>query len=82
MAHMSEWLTSKRPQTINVCMDVEKREDFNSFDENVGFRSHCGKQPGVSSKTKTSIKSSNSTARSFFCFQQKKKTKFKKLHEF
>ena len=51
-----------------------EKGSFQQFGENVGFYSHLyGKQPGVSSKTKTSIKSRISTPR--FCFFQKKKKK-------
>ena len=49
-SHLSEWLSSKRPQIINVGKDVEKREPLYTVDGNVNWCSHYGKQNEVSSK--------------------------------
>ena len=66
----------KKTTNYNCLHGCGEKGSFQQFGENVGFHSHCGKQPGVSSKTKTSINSRNSTPR--FCFfQQNKKIKFK-----
>ena len=34
-SHLSKWLSSKRPQIINVSMDVEKRELFYTIGKKV-----------------------------------------------
>ena len=42
--HLSDWLSSKRIQTINVGKDVEKREPSYTVGGNVNWCSHYGKQ--------------------------------------
>ena len=49
-SHLSEWLSSKRPQITNVGKDVKKRELLYTVGGNVNWCSHCGKQYGGSSK--------------------------------
>ena len=49
-SHLSEWLSSKRPQITNVGEDVEKRAPLYPVDGNVNWCSHCRKQYGGFSK--------------------------------
>ena len=49
-SHLSEWLSSKRPQIRNVGEDVEKKEPVYTVYGNVNWCSHCGKQYGSLSK--------------------------------
>ena len=49
-SHLSEWLSSKRTQIINVGEDVEKTEPSHTVGGNVKWCSHCGKKYGGSSK--------------------------------
>ena len=51
MSHLSEWLSSKRPQITNVGEDVEKRELSNTVSGNVNWCRYYGKQYGGFSKT-------------------------------
>ena len=47
-SHLSEWLSSKDPQTINAGQGVEKREPSYTVDGNVNWCSHNGEQYGDS----------------------------------
>ena len=40
-SHLSEWLSSKRTQIINVGKDVEKMELLSAAGGNVNWCSHC-----------------------------------------
>jgi len=51
-AHLSEWLSSKRPQITNAGGDVEKRDPLYTVSGNADWCSHYGKQCGGSSNTK------------------------------
>ena len=76
LKNLSEWLSSKRSQITNVGEDVEKREPSYTIGGNVNWYSHCGKQYGDFSKTKTmaTIWSSNSTP-GYISKTKNKKTK-------
>ena len=41
-SHLSEWLSSKRPQITNVGENMKKREPLYSVGGNVNWCSHCG----------------------------------------
>ena len=47
ISHLSEWLSSKRPQITNVGEDVEKEGTWYSVDGNVNWCSHYGNQNRV-----------------------------------
>ena len=49
-SHLSQWLSSKRPQITSVGEDMEKREPLYTVEGNVNWCSHYGKQNGDSSK--------------------------------
>ena len=49
-SHLSECLSSKRPQIIHAGKDVEKREPLYTAGGNVNWCSNCGKEYGVFSK--------------------------------
>ena len=49
-SHLSEWLSSKRPQITNVGKDVAKRELLNTIGGKVNWSNHCGKDYGGFSK--------------------------------
>ena len=62
-SHLSVWPSSINQQT-SVGEDVEKREPSYNVGENTDWCSHCGKQYGVTSKSKngTAFYSSDSTS--------------------
>ena len=49
-SHLSEWLSSKRLQTVNAGEGVEKREPSCTVGGNVNWYSHYGEQYGGSLK--------------------------------
>ena len=49
-SHLSEWLSSRNPQTINAGVDVKKREP--SYTVGGNLYSHYGEQYGGSFKKK------------------------------
>ena len=55
MAHLLEWLLSKRPEMISVDEDMEKRETSNSTGGNVNWDSHYGNGMEVPLKIKNII---------------------------
>ena len=42
-SHLSEWLSSKRPQITHIGKDEGKREPLYTDGGNVNWHSHCGK---------------------------------------
>ena len=55
MSYLSEWLSSKRPQTKNVVEDVEKRELSYTIGRNFNWSSYFGNLYEISQKTKIDL---------------------------